>query len=346
MIYDNIDFHNVEDLKQVNMLPGLRLVRFPKKVQEAIIGSGHQHGVYRSMRPDGCELRFVSPSERIDIDLMAVGEDSIASVFYGSRFHKNVVLPAGKIITITLKVPEQYKISDLKKLECRRNEKTTFADNVWRIQVGLQGFVHYLGLNSYAAEICPPKADEVPARKWLAYGSSITCGMCATSYANSYVNKTAVHLGLDSFNKAMSGSCFIENAVADYYSCFEADLCTLELGINMCGIFEPAEFKARVEYLLKKISENKSFKKIAILDIFPHRGEFTLDTETTEYKNTPVFRAIVKEAAEYWCKKDSRFIYIESKSILPGTEHLCTDILHPSDEGHSVIARKLAEILA
>jgi hypothetical protein len=65
-----------------------------------------------------------------------------------------------------------------------------FSSEVWRVFFGRYPAMFY-GLDVYDHDIRPPREDEVPTQKWIAYGSSITSGAGATLHHGGYVYHAA-----------------------------------------------------------------------------------------------------------------------------------------------------------
>ncbi len=91
MIYDNIDFHNVEALTQVDGQAGLRIQRVPEEVREKMSENGQE----MLLSPiANVELRFVVESDDIEIRLSKVGDESLKMfVFFGGEiFRKRIFM--------------------------------------------------------------------------------------------------------------------------------------------------------------------------------------------------------------------------------------------------------------
>ncbi len=336
MIAYNLEFHNVDHLERVPGMSGLRLERFPEHFKRELGISDNHNGQFRAKRAHGCEIRFVTEAKYFDIGLTAVEADVDIVVYYGDMMHSGYTLKAGVCSVIHVEYPEIYKQADVKRLP-----KGRFAPYVWRVQFGMNGYIYFHYLDTFGYEHRPPLAEEKPEVLWAAYGSSITCGSVTMLYSNSYIEQAALHLGYDVMNKGLSGSCMCDPAAADYLASLKADVLSLELGVNMLIPFEKDEFESRVRYLLQKVLQESPAKEIFVIDIFRNRGPLLTDRSDPQYRNYFVFKEIVKRLAGEM--KDDRVTAIDGHDIAADETCLSTDLLHPSDNGHILMGRNLAE---
>ncbi len=337
MVYNNIEFHNVDHLETVEEMSGLRLERFPKELRKLLGIPTNYNGRFRAERPHGCELRFVTEAEYFDIAFTAVEADIDLILYYGDMMHSKHTLKSGITSVLHITDPEIYGIIDKTQLP-----KGQFAPNVWRVLFGMNGYVYFNYLDTFGYEYRSPKQEEKPNTLWAAYGSSITCGSVTSLYSNCYINQAALRLGYDVLNKGLSGSCLCEEVVADYLAGLEVDILTLEIGVNMVMFFEEEEFRNRIEYLLKKVQES-SAKSIYVIDMFPNKGLIANDHNSKYYVNYRAFKTIVRELIEQ--VTDKRMISIHGEDILKDITYLSIDLLHPSDNGHIKMGENLAELI-
>lgn len=336
MIAYDLEFHNVDHLESVSGMSGLRLERFPEHFKRELGIVDNHNGQFRAKRAHGCEIRFVTEAQYFDIALTAVEADVDIVIYYGDMAHSKHTLKAGVCSVIHVEYPEIYKQVDVEKLP-----KGRFAPYVWRVQFGMNGYIYFHYLDTYGYGHRPLMEEEKPEISWAAYGSSITCGSVTTLYSNSYIEQAAVHLGYDVMNKGLSGSCMCEPAVADYLASLPVDVLSLELGINMLSFFEKEEFESRVQYLLQKMKEKSPAKEIFVIDMFCNKAPLLKDHTTRQYRNYPVFKEIVKRHVEE--AEDNRMIKIDGNVVAADETYLSVDLLHPSDQGHILMGRNLAE---
>lgn len=336
MIYNNLEFHNVEQLREVSGMEGLRLERFPENVRENLGIPENYNGRFRASRVHGCEIRFVTDALFFDLCITALEENIDILIYRGDMFHEKHTLEAGKRTVLHVEYPPIYKLSDTGKLP-----KGRFAPNVWRVLLGMNGYLHFHYLDTYGFGHRPPNKEEKPEILWAAYGSSITCGSVTSIYSNCYLEQTALRMGYDVMNKGLSGSCMCEEEIAEYLSSLSADVLSLELGVNMLTPFTPDAFEQRVRRLLNIIKEKSVAKKIYVIDIFINRAKILKKVEENEVKHFEVFKKIVKSLVTEM--QNERMIYIDGLSIAPDLTYLSTDLLHPSDHGHILMGEMFAK---
>ena len=181
MIFDNMEFFNVDNLQAIEGMNGLRLNRFPVAVAAAmghnIETNGHANGRFRALRTQGCEIRFVTPSVFFDITLTSLESETRALIFLGDNFHSSHILQQGATTCLHIERHEVYKNIDLGKKPHRR-----FANNVWRVLLSAGGKVFFNFIDTFGFDRRPPTASEKPALRMAAYGSSITCGSNSLVY--------------------------------------------------------------------------------------------------------------------------------------------------------------------
>lgn len=334
MIYNNIDFHNVDHLSQVEGMAGLKLCRFPEQFSKQLGIRENHNGRFRAERPHGCELRFMTEAGYFDIGLTAVEADIDILIYYGDMLHSKYTLKEGICTVLHIVKPEIYEMVDETLLS-----KGQFAPRLWRILFGMSGNVYFNYLDTFGYKHYPPKKEERPDVLWVAYGSSITCGSVTSLYSNSYINQAAIRLGYDVLNKGLSGSCLCEKFVADYLATLEVDMLTLEVGVNMIMFFDEKEFRKRIEYLLYRLKDSPS-KRIYIIDMFPNKGLIANDHQSKYYVRYRTFKEITRELVLEI--SDERFVTIPGEEIVKDMTYLSTDLLHPSDMGHILMGENLA----
>lgn len=340
MIHEDIEFFNVECLRQVQGLPGLRLERFPEEFRQRLGDEDNHKGRYRCSKVHGCELRFVTAAKFADVALMALEGDLDIWIYCGDHLHSKHTLKAGAATVLHLEKPEIFSLVEEEKLA-----RVRFAPAVWRVLFGLNATLHYLYLDTFGYGRRPPHRKELPEFTWLAYGSSITCGSKACAYTSAYVNQAALRLHGDVMNKGLSGTCRCEDYVADYIAAQKVDILTLELGINMINTFAPEEFTKRVRYLLETIRKNSGAKHVFVMDMFVNKSAIYRDKQAPNCVNYPVFCDIVKREAKAAAELDGRFHQIDGKEIGKNLSYLTVDLLHPSDEGHCLMGENLANAI-
>ena len=335
MIHNNLEFHNVVEIEQ----PERWVRRFPAAVRNELSPLG------RLVAQDaaGCEIRFVTESTHLRISLSAMASPlgpyeqhtQDIAVFNGPFFHSVHRIATSGVSHI--QIPDIGAGQKLKyeALALARRHGFGFALDVWRICLGRYS-AGFHGLDTYGYPVRAPQADEVPRRKWLAYGSSITNGAAPTAHHLSYVYHAARALGVDVLNQGLSGACHCEPAVADYFAARpDWDFATLELGVNMRGSFTAADFRARASSLIQKLT--KIGKPVAIITIFPNSETGTASPNgKAEAEFCAILRDLVRQAGR------PNLHLIEGAEILTDFGNLTKDLIHPSDYGHIQMGQNLA----
>lgn len=226
MIKYNILFHNVAELE--NSEKGYIMWRLPKKIRDQINdGAGKVMSCYGT----GVELRFKMKGDSVTLILSAeeTMEANVAYIYYGSiqggwQNSSKVIL--NEPTRITIQKPENQEF--LKKLSEENN--LPFSPEVVRLVIPY-GKIYYLGVEG---EVEPPLKEELPAKTYLAYGSSITHGSLALAMPYSYPFRIAQRMGCDYLNLGFAGSAQMEKVMAEYIvSLKNWDFATVEMGINM-----------------------------------------------------------------------------------------------------------------
>lgn len=333
MIYKNIELHNVTELETREFYPGIGLQRFPERVRSGLSPRGR----FVSQQSSGCEIRFVSDSPQVRVSLSAMDADGEALVFYGDLFHSKHSLKQGVIHMLHLEVPPA-----LAGLQPAFWQNMRFAPGVWRVMTGRYHAVFH-GVDTLGADCRPPEPSEIPAQRWLAYGSSITHSAHATHQANTYVEQAAKRLGVDVLNAGLSGACLCEPEMADFLSeRSDWDLATLEIGVNMRSGFTEEEFRERATYLIHRIAGLHPGKTVAVITSYPNGESYELAPSTSGVRQR-AFDGILREIVGGL--QGGNVHLLEGSEILTSVSGLTQDLIHPSDYGHAVMGEHLAKIL-
>ncbi|WP_127583098.1 SGNH/GDSL hydrolase family protein [Paenibacillus koleovorans] len=342
---DGIQFYNVEELEQIPGVPGLTLQRYPADVRERLGIDVYDMGRRSATMAAGCELRFVTESRQVRLYVSSPLTDGELVVYHGDYFHSMHTVKAGGVVGLSLQKHDMFLQVTEQSLRVGR-----FSPDVWRVVVSrasgggtsIQLTFHHL--DTFGYPVREPLPEEVPSVRWLAYGSSITQGGSAIHQHGTYVQQAARRLGVDVYNKGLSGSCYIEPQVADYLaSLTNWDIATLELGVNMRGRFTTEQFRERAEYLVSTLLEKHPDKPIVLLTIFPNVA--------TRFINEPNPVTLANEAFCEQLRDLQRTLgapnlhLIEGSDILTDFSGLTADLVHPSDYGHMLMGQQLAERL-
>ena len=309
MIYQNIDFHDVAELEQTEK--GMKMWRVPRRVLE------HCNNSMRSTTAaytTGVELRFKLKGQSADIHLRTDSDlyPRFVSVFYGS-------IQAGwQTSAFRLNTEETVihieKPANLPRLwDLTRECGLPFSPEIIRL-VMPACTCWFLGAEG---DIEPPASEDLPAKTYLAYGSSITHGSIAMAMPQTYPFRMAQTFGADILNLGFAGSAHLEKEMAEYIvSRRDWDFATVEMGINMLGFTEDA-FEERCRIFTDILKQDG--RPLFATSIFHFNGE--------NQDKAAAFRRIVRD-----CCGDSLH-YLDGLQILNNPAHITQDLTHPSAEG-------------
>lgn len=336
MLYGNAEFHNVAELVPVEGRPGLLLQRVPESVRTGLLENGQE----QIRRASAIEIRLgAEEGTAVPVTLASYGGISLAQVYYGDYWVEDVRL--GEAPT-TIHLQEREPMFQFA-APWRGEVPRSAYGPIWRIV--LQGFeVHLIDLPS--GRVRPPQPHEKPAFKYLAYGTSITFGISASTPDLSYVSQTAWRLGLDPINLGMPGAAFCEPSIADHIAARNdwaiASLC---LSVNMLnqGI-SAEEFKAKAAYMVQTIAKAHPDKPLVCIGLFPSFADLgwawpkrEVNAASREYRDA--LRDIVR------CSGQPQVHYVDGQELLDDWRGLSHDLLHPGNFGMVRIGERLAAFM-
>jgi len=344
MIHHSIELHNTVELEPAEG-GGHYLRRFPRAVREALSPLGRMV----AQESAGCELRFVTEAESIRLALSSVpsslapwelnNQDLI--VFKGAFFHSHIRIEPGKVNHIHLADIGGSVRNGFLGLKPEVRDTEYFSHNVWRVMFGRYAAVLH-DVDTYGYPVRPPQPDEVPRRRILFYGSSITNGASPSVYHLCYVQQTARLLNADALNLGLSGSCHCEKEMADYLAARDDwDMIVLELGVNMLGGFTPEEFRLRSRSLVEKIIRRHPGKPVVLVTIFPNgqspqNARESVAVQAKQSTFDEILRELVRDLDR------TSLHLVEGREILRDYRGISKDLIHPGDYGHIEMGANLA----
>lgn len=337
MFYNNFELYNVAELIPYEE-GGFKMCRVPARVR-AVMPEFGQRLVCNTA---GCEFRFVLNSGKAEITLRhdTPGAHTDATLYFGgvqSGWQTLTHTIGYEPTTITLENHPDFeklkRISDAAGYDYDPRVIRLTLDSAQLILLDAKG------------DVRPPLRSEVPKKRFMMYGSSITHGSLACASNLTYLAQIGRRLNSDFYSFGIAGSCLMEREVCDYLSEQDNeinprswDFAILELGINALGL-SPEEFTRRVDYLLDAMLSKNPGKKLFVIDIFYHYGDLVDDGKTK------LFRSIVKKACESRAGEHPELMHIDGLSLLSGPRGLSGDYVHPNVDGVREIAEKLGAIL-
>lgn len=345
---DTIHFHNVAAFEPAPS-GGTYLRRFPHRIRKALSPLGRMV----SEESAGVELRFVTESDNF---LLTLGAEPsrldpyetnplTITLFRGDFVHSQRTVSAGRINPIQVTDIMGVLPERLARINPEALKTCAFSPDVWRICLG-RFPATFIGLSTNHFPCRAPLPSEMPARRWLAYGSSITNGAGVIGHHLSYIYQAARLLHVDVYNQGLSGSCHCEPEMGDYLAARDDwDLITLELGVNMRQKLTVEEFRERATALVHRIARAHPGKPVVVISIYPnvdlapygHDASSEMATKQAAFNN--VLRELVVQGP-------ANLHFLDGSAILGDFRNLSLDLIHPSDFGHIEMGRALAEKLS
>ncbi len=329
MIYKNIELHGITALEEAN--GGFALRRHPAEIRAEFCEGGQRSALSLC----GAELRFV-PQGEVKITLSTVTEGTVnrATLFYGDTAAGWQTCDVH--ITHT---PTTFTFAPSERLEFLEKVAATgkprFAPTVLRLVLEHCAVV----IHDVGGNVRPPKADEVPAKTGLFYGSSITHGSLTYAPELYWCRRVAEGLGCDHINLGLAGFCRFEKSTVDWLAARrDWDFMVAELGINVLDVYTPDQYRERVRYLIETIHAAHPDKYLFCIDVFLFRGDVVGEQEA------PAFRAVLKEEAERI--HSEKVVYLSGLALLTDPAGLSEDGIHPNMKGIHLIAENLQSKLA
>ncbi len=225
-----------------------------------------------------------------------------------------------------------------------KNASYLWAQGSFDCRRDSSGYVMYLpsyaSINSIGFKIddkCYVKvAEESPNPKIVFYGSSITQGCAASRPGLNYVNQVAIGLGYEVVNYGFSSSAKGEKEIAELIALEHADIYVIEYDHNATL----AELEDSHESLYGIVRGHNPSSFIIFLSRISSGVSITPD----EYaKRDKVIRRTIERACQ---RGDVNIHYIPGDKIAPTKKRdLLTDDRHPNDEGMSLIARHIMQVI-
>lgn len=320
---------NVGEAYELPSKPGsAQLLRYPSSLAPVFTLGMAKHS---SRWSTGCEVRFVPEGEDFELHL-SCSEASRVSLFQGHFWCSSLDMDPGRSYVIKGKLNQS--LIDLPDDALPANG---FSQKVIRLLVE-RGPVHFHGLDNFGAGSRAPTAEETPKYRWLAWGSSITHA------ANGYAWQAAQRLGVDVYNKGLSGSCGAEPEVAEWLvNHNEWDFATCEWGVNMRRKYSIEAFEKNVRASLDIYLAAQ--KPVFLITTFRNEVDVNMAPAGFAERQTG-FNDILRSLCAKKCEANPQLHLIEGCDILKSQTWLTADLLHPSQEGHNQMGVELANVLA
>lgn len=339
MIHDGLDLYNIAELRAVDGLEGLRLQRVPEAVRSQL-----DEGTAGTMlSPAGGEIRFriADGHESVTLRLSAELPTNLYA-YHGPFQGRSWVLDSEPQDII---VKQHPRIRDLTK---ENYPNARFDPHLFRLCFG-GAYPEPVFYHGHGDGISLPGESDVPEKRYLAYGSSITHGTDHSGAGLSYPAHAAWRLGLDLRNLGASGCCLCEKAMADYLAEQSCDVVTLELSVNMLGRgFSAEAFSEKARYLVERIADSDPQRPVVCITIFPYYRDIDAKYAQPNEQATPeAYRAALRKIVETSGRPN--IMLLEGPDLLQDIGCLSHDLIHPGLRGMLQIgdelARRLRELL-
>lgn len=333
MIHANVELHNVAELRRVDPLEGLCFQRVPEDVRTCL--NEVAQGAIR--HPACVEIRFVSDVLTTKITLSCPEGTTEVLVFFGLFQSPERFRIGSQPQTIEVTLPEQ-----MRDLPPALNGPPAFAPYVRRVVLGgAPVFLHDIE----GEGLRPPAPDEVPALRYLAYGTSITHGFNATGPHLCYVAQAARRLGADLINLGVGGSAFCEPELADYIAGRDDwHVASLALSVNMIRHgFSLDDFYERVSYMVNTVAGADCARPVFCITIYPYHDDYGTGVSPGCKGRPEEFRQLLRDAVAA-CPYPNAHL-VEGRDILSDISGLAPDLIHPGDNAMIDMGANLARVM-
>lgn len=331
--YPTVSLHNVAELAPAEWtVDGDQLCRVPASVGAALNVSARE----RVRGPTNSELRFVPERDDAEIEVTLSAADRTRVWPFWGAFRPWKPFEIGpEPETHTFSVPDR-----LARLEADADVDTgRFDRRVCRLRFERAPAV---ALHDVSGDCRPPTVDELPERRYLAYGTSITEGAAGSAPHLKYASHVAREIDADLLNLGCSGSAYCEPAMADYVAGRDDwDVATLALSVNMANRgFTLEQFRERADYFANRVAEAHPEKPIACVTLFPYFADVVEGGDAERAAN---FRAALRDVVAE--SPHDNLSLVEGAELME-LHGLAADLLHPGDTGMQSIGEGVAEHLA
>ncbi|WP_436924224.1 SGNH/GDSL hydrolase family protein [Halosimplex amylolyticum] len=338
MHVDGMQFHNVGELRPAEDGDGRLIQRVPETVRD-----GLNEGAQSRMRhPAGVELRFVpDDGEAVELTLSirpgGSADTGTVRVFWGPIQGYDEFEIGPEPTTVSVSMPEK-----LTRLKESAVEDLAFDPRVCRVCLPGEHRGGYTLYHGASGERRPPTEDELPDRRYLAYGTSITEGEAPLGEHLTYVSQTARRLDADLINLGSCGTAYCDEAMADHIADRDDwDVATLSLSVNMVGTFSAETFRERAEHFVDTVASAHPEKPVACITIF--RSSYDVVEGHGEADECERFREELREVVAE--SPHDNVHLLEGPELLPAIDGLTTDLVHPGDGAMTTMAEHLADEL-
>ena len=331
MICNNVLLHNVDTPPAVE--GGVLLQRAPEAVRREV----NERAQGQLRLPAGVEVRYVSKGPAT-VRFRSEGQ-SWLWVFRGGYQADHPVLVGTE--EIAFQPPHHPRLIDWPQPGFAG---TSFSPDVVRLRAFGDPLI-FCGAEGEGLR--PPSAEEMPTRRYLAYGTSITQGVGAAGPHLTYAARCARLLDADLINLGCGGSALCDQAMTDYMAGrSDWDFATLEISVNMCNRgMAVEEFTRRAEYMVDRLSAAAPARPVVCMTMLPffYDAPGVADLEPEGHQRAIDYRQALRDVAAGIDRPNIHLV--EGPELLRDAQGLKDDLIHPGDVGMAEIAKNLADRL-
>ncbi len=327
MIYKNAWLHNVAELIKPSQGEGELLCRIPDALRAKLNPSVQGLATY----PAGCEIRFNLKGPSAKVKLATSSSFGPADVLAGCFTLRPRVMVWDHPTEIEIKLPDHITLLQ----RIAKEQGHAFDPRLCRIALPHDVPLRLMDIEG---DIEPPRPEQLPSRRMLAYGSSITQGYSCSHPTGTYILRTGHLLGVDVLNIGFGGGAWLEAEIGQYLAQRDDwDFAVLELGINLVNRIDVEAFAERVKTFLDVFAAARREKWIFCIDMFPFRMDYEGDPKAA------AFRRVVRDAIA--AINLPKLVHVDGRDVLTRVTGLSADICHPIDSGFEEMAQNLSGII-
>lgn len=350
LLWDKVAVHNGAELRDMSEAHGQGAVS-PQRVVEAVRGVLNEGAQARMREAAGVELRLVTdgPVELVlSTPEAEAGPLTDAMVFHGRFQHwggrgdLGTRPRLGREPTVVRVAPPERLTEYAEEVRGVRGAGD-FAAAVNRVLLPiLAGPVVLHEVRPGAGvTLRPPRRDELPVRRVLFYGTSITHGSAATAPHLTYPQLCTNWLGADAINLGVGGSCHCEAELADDIAAREDwHAAVLALSVNMVGGFDDATFADRVRYFVHTVAGRDQHRPVFAITLWPYFADLRAGEP---HDKTARFRQHLRDAVAS-CPTANAYL-VEGPDLLTRFASLSSDLIHPGDPAMIEMSWRLADAI-
>ncbi len=315
---EEIQLHNIVETAPYLGKGPETFLRLPENVRVHLNDNAKQ----RAFHSSGCELRFrlKSPSCKISIKTCDIGGmghgGGLAQILFGDFSHGYFPVILGEN-EFEFTAPQHDNLSKV-------SEQPLFDPALVRILLPTHAAICGIEMDgSFAA----PEPGDVPERRALHYGSSITHGSGSLTSRETWAGISATNQNADLINLGLGGGCHCEPEMTDYLcGRNDFDYAVIETGINMLGL-DPDIADKNIGNLIQKFTTAHADKPVFFVGVFPCHN----DVQNNDQGRAQEIRDFVENEVKALNNPNAHFI--DGKQALDPRTGLTTDLTHPSPAG-------------